>query len=154
MQHIHLETATKKEQYEELYQQIKLILKGETDSIARMSTICASIKEAFNFYWIGFYRVIQDELVVGPYIGTLGCLRIKRGKGVCGISLEKEKTIIVKNVDDFPGHIACSSVSKSEIVVPVFKDNKIIAVLDIDSEEYKTFDEIDAKGLEKIVTLV
>lgn len=154
MQHIVLTSADKKQQYEELYQQLEHILADEKDTIARMSTICAAIKEAFDFYWVGFYRVTENELVVGPYMGTLGCLRIKKGKGVCGTCWEKEKTIIVENVDEFPGHIACSSVSKSEIVVPVFKNNKIIAVLDIDSEEYSKFDEIDKAGLERIISLV
>jgi GAF domain-containing protein len=154
MEHIHITTVNKKEQYLEIFHQLKTILDGEKDIIARMATICGAIKEAFNFYWIGFYRVDGDELVVGPYIGTLACLRIKKGKGVCGTAWKNEQTIIVKNVDEFPGHIACSSESKSEIVVPVFKDNQIIAVLDIDSTEYNTFDEIDKEGLERIVTLV
>jgi GAF domain-containing protein len=154
MEHIHITTVNKKEQYLEIFHQLKTILDDEKDIIARMATICGAIKEAFNFYWIGFYRVDGDELVVGPYIGTLACLRIKKGKGVCGTAWKNEQTIIVKNVDEFPGHIACSSESKSEIVVPVFKDNQIIAVLDIDSTEYNTFDEIDKEGLERIVTLV
>lgn len=154
MQHIHLSSTNKKEQYLEVYNQLKTILDNEKDPIARMSTICSAIKEAFNFYWIGFYRVDKDELIVGPYIGTLACLRIKKGNGVCGTAWKNQQTIIVKNVDEFPGHIACSSVSKSEIVVPVFKNNEIIAVLDIDSDTYNTFDEIDKEGLEKIVTLV
>lgn len=154
MEHIHITTVNKKEQYLEIFHQLKTILDDEKDVIARMATICGAIKEAFNFYWIGFYRVDGDELVVGPYIGTLACLRIKKGKGVCGTAWKNEQTIIVKNVDEFPGHIACSSESKSEIVVPVFKDNQIIAVLDIDSTEYNTFDEIDKEGLERIVTLV
>lgn len=154
MEHIHITTVNKKEQYLEVYHQLRTILDGEKDIIARMATICGAIKEAFNFYWIGFYRVDGDELVVGPYIGTLACLRIKKGKGVCGTAWKNEQTIIVKNVDEFPGHIACSSESKSEIVVPVFKDNQIIAVLDIDSTEYNTFDEIDKEGLERIVTIV
>jgi len=154
MEHIHITAIDKKEQYLEVFHQLRTILDDEKDIIARMATICGAIKEAFNFYWIGFYRVDGDELVVGPYIGTLACLRIKKGKGVCGTAWKNEQTIIVKNVDEFPGHIACSSESKSEIVVPVFKDNQIIAVLDIDSTEYNTFDEIDKEGLERIVTLV
>lgn len=154
MQHIHIQSKEKQQQYDELYHQLVAILNGETDTIARMATICSAIYEAFHFYWIGFYRVVEDELVVGPYIGTLGCLRIKKNKGVCGTAWYQQRTIIVKNVDEFPGHIACSSESKSEIVVPVFKDNSVIAVLDIDSTEYATFDEVDKHGLEKIVTLV
>lgn len=154
MQHIHITATQKTQQYQELYNQLVNILEGEKDIVARMATICAAIKEAFNFYWIGFYRVNKDELVVGPYIGTLGCLRIKKGKGVCGKCWEKEETIVVANVNEFPGHIACSSVSKSEIVVPVFHNKKVIAVLDIDSEEYSKFDNEDKKGLEKIVELV
>ncbi|RME19066.1 MAG: GAF domain-containing protein [Bacteroidetes bacterium] len=155
MQHIHLTTTKKEDQYKELYQQLISILEGERDIIARMATICSAIKEAFDFYWIGFYRVDGDELVAGPYIGTLGCLRIKKGKGVCGTCWQNETTIVVKDVHQFPGHIACSSASKSEIVVPVFDKNKsIIAVLDIDSNEYAQFDEEDKTGLEKIVELV
>ncbi len=154
MQHILITTNDKKQQYEELYLQLIYLLEGEPDLIARMATTCAAIKEAFNFYWIGFYRVIENELVVGPYIGTLGCLRIKKGKGVCGICWQQQKTIIVKDVNEFPGHIACSNVSKSEIVVPVCQHNQLIAVLDIDSEEYAKFDEIDQQYLEQIVKLV
>jgi GAF domain-containing protein len=154
MEHITITTTSKKEQYEQLYTQLKYILENESDQIARMATVCAAIYEAFRFYWIGFYRVVDTELVVGPYIGTLGCLRIKKGKGVCGTCWEKGQTIIVPDVEQFPGHIACSSESKSEIVVPVFKNNSIIAVLDIDSTEYNTFDDQDKLGLEKIVELV
>lgn len=154
MQHIRLTKASKKEQYAELYNQLSYILKDESDPIARMSTIVAAIKEAFDFYWIGFYRIVQNELVVGPYIGTLGCLRIQKGKGVCGTAWAEQKTIIVPNVNEFPEHIACSSESKSEIVVPVFKNDQIIAVLDVDSSLYHQFDETDKKGLEKIVQLV
>lgn len=154
MQHIVISSQNKKEKYDELYQQLVHILHSEKDVIARMSTICSAIKEAFDFYWIGFYRVVDNELVVGPYIGTLGCLRIQKGKGVCGTAWKEEKTIIVKDVNNFEGHIACSSESKSEIVVPVFKENNIAAVLDIDHTEYATFDEIDQYGLEKIVTLI
>lgn len=160
MQHIYISkgtkfySPTKKEQYEELYQQLVHILDNEKDIIARMSTICAAIKEAFNFYWIGFYRVDGDELVVGPYIGTLGCLRIKKGRGVCGTAWENQKSIIVNDVNQFPGHIACSADSKSEIVIPVFKNNQVIAVLDIDSTEYNSFDEADEQGLKKIVELL
>lgn len=154
MQHIALTTISKKEQYAELYTQLSYILKDEPDLIARMSTICAAIKEAFDFYWIGFYRIVQNELLIGPYVGTLGCLRIQKGKGVCGTAWAEQKTIIVPNVDEFPGHIACSSESKSEIVVPVFKNHQMIAVLDIDSSLYNQFNEIDKEGLEKIVQLV
>ncbi len=155
MQHIPITTSTKSYQYKELYEQLTHILDHETDRIARMSTICSAIKEAFNFYWIGFYRVLNEkELVAGPYIGTLGCLRIQKGKGVCGAAWQLEKTIVVPDVKKFDGHIACSSASKSEIVVPVFKNNQIIAVLDIDSVYYNTFDEIDKEWLERIVELV
>ncbi len=155
MQHIHITSTTKSKQYKELYEQLIHILDNEPDVIARMSTICSAIKEAFNFYWIGFYRVLNEkELVAGPYIGTLGCLRIQKGKGVCGTAWKLKKTIIVPDVNKFEGHIACSSVSKSEIVVPVFKNNQIIAVLDIDSEYHNTFDEVDKEWLERIVKLV
>lgn len=155
MQHIHLTSSTKTEQYKELHEQLIHVLNNESDVIARMSTICSAIKEAFNFYWIGFYRVLNEkELVVGPYSGTLGCLRIQKGKGVCGTAWKLAHSIIVPDVNKFEGHIACSSASKSEIVVPVFKDNQIIAVLDIDSEYYNTFDEIDKEWLERIAELV
>lgn len=154
MKHIETSGISKEDRYSDLYIQLMHILGNEQDIIARMATICAAIKEVFDFYWVGFYRIKDNELVVGPYIGTLGCLRIKKGKGVCGYCWEIEKTVIVDDVDTFEGHIACSAASKSEIVVPVFADDKIIAVLDIDSEKKGAFDETDKTYLEKIVSLV
>lgn len=142
---------SKKELYENLLPQIKSLVEGESDLIANMANVSACLKDTFNFWWVGFYRVAGDELVLGPFQGPLACTRIKKGKGVCGTAWQEAKTIIVPNVDEFPGHIACSSLSKSEIVVPVFKDGKIMSVLDIDSEKTANFDETDKVFLEKLV---
>lgn len=142
---------SKKELYENLLPQIKSLVEGEPDLIANMANVSACLKDTFNFWWVGFYRVAGDELVLGPFQGPLACTRIKKGKGVCGTAWQEAKTIIVPNVDEFPGHIACSSLSKSEIVVPVFKDGKIMSVLDIDSEKTANFDETDKVFLEKLV---
>ena len=142
---------SKKELYENLLPQIKSLVEGESDLIANMANVSACLKDTFNFWWVGFYRVAGDELVLGPFQGPLACTRIKKGKGVCGTAWQEAKTIIVPNVDEFPGHIACSSLSKSEIVVPVFKDGKIMSVLDIDSEKNANFDETDKVFLEKLV---
>lgn len=145
---------SKKELYENLLPQIKSLIEGETDVIANMANISACLKETFNFWWVGFYRVVADELVLGPFQGPIACTRIKKGRGVCGTAWKEEQTVIVPDVDEFPGHIACSSLSKSEIVVPVFKENVVVAVLDIDSEKVANFDDIDKEYLEKIVTLL
>lgn len=142
---------SKKELYENLIPQIKSLVEGETDEIANMANISACLKDTFNFWWVGFYRVIADELVLGPFQGPLACTRIRKGKGVCGTAWQNAETVIVTDVDEFPGHIACSSLSRSEIVVPVFKNNEIIAVLDIDSEKLATFDATDKEYLEKLV---
>lgn len=142
------------EQYELLYEQVKALINKENDNIANMANIAAVIHETFKFWWTGFYRVINNELVLGPFQGPVACTRIAYGKGVCGTSWKEGKTIIVKNVHEFPGHIACSNESKSEIVVPIFKDNQVIAVLDIDSEHFATFDDIDKKWIEKISELI
>ena len=136
--------------YQLLYKQIACLIQDETDVIANMSNIVAAIHDTFNFWWTGFYRVVGDELVLGPFQGPVACTRIGFGKGVCGTSWKQQQTIVVENVHDFPGHIACSSASKSEIVVPVFKDDKVCAVLDIDSEYLATFDDVDKEWLEKI----
>ena len=142
---------SKKELYENLLPQIKSLVEGENDIIANMANVAACLKDTFNFWWAGFYRVIGDELVLGPFQGPLACTRIRKGKGVCGTAWQRAETVIVPDVDEFPGHIACSSLTKSEIVVPVFKDGKIIAVLDIDSERTANFDDVDKEFLEKLV---
>ncbi len=154
MKHIVITSTDKTGKYKELYTQLSLILENEKDLITRMSSICSAIKEVFDFYWIGFYRVSNNELAVGPYIGTLACLRIAHGKGVCGTAWQQQKTLIVPDVNLFPGHIACSSDSKSEIVIPIWNNNKIIAVLDIDSEYLSAFDTTDQHYLEQIATLL
>lgn len=140
--------------YEELYRQAEAVLKGEDDIIANMANLAAMIHHTFSFWWTGFYRVEGDELVLGPFQGPIACTRIPYGKGVCGSSWKQSETIVVPDVDEFPGHIACSSQSRSEIVVPVFKERKIIAVLDIDSDKLCTFDQKDKIWLEKIVELL
>ena len=142
---------SKEEKYQELVANVKAISEGETDMIAIMSNIAAEIHQTMKFWWTGFYRVKDGELILGPFQGPIACMHIAYGRGVCGTAWKKEKTIIVPDVEQFPGHIACSSQSRSEIVVPVFdKDSKVIAVLDIDSEHLSTFDETDQKYLEEI----
>ena len=143
----------KTEKYQHLYEQIKALLNKEKDEIANMANVAALIHETFNFWWTGFYRVIDNELVLGPFQGPVACTRIAYGRGVCGTAWKESQTIVVKDVHEFPGHIACSSASQSEIVVPIFKENQVIAVLDIDSEKLATFDEIDKEWLEKTVSL-
>ena len=140
--------------YELLYEQVEALINKENDDIANMANVAAVIHEAFNFWWTGFYRVIDKELVLGPFQGPVACTRIAYGRGVCGTAWKEEETIIVEDVHQFPGHIACSSASKSEIVVPIFKDNQVVAVLDIDSEKLATFDNVDKEWLEKIVNLI
>jgi L-methionine (R)-S-oxide reductase len=147
-------TGTKEEQYEQLIPQIRGILEGETDLIANLANVAAILKEQFNWWWIGFYLVKEGELVLGPFQGPLACTRIRKGKGVCGSSWEKAATLIVPDVDQFPGHIACSSLSKSEIVVPVIRNGEVVAVLDADSEHYAHYDETDQKFLEEIVAMI
>lgn len=142
------------EKYDMLYEQVKALINKENDTIANMANIAAIIHEVFHFWWTGFYRVIDNELVLGPFQGPVACTRIAYGRGVCGTSWKEKKTIIVEDVHQFPGHIACSSASKSEIVTPIFKDNQIVAVLDIDSENLATFDNIDKEWLEKICEMI
>ena len=142
------------EKYKLLYEQVKALISKENDIIANMANIAAIIHEAFNFWWTGFYRVIDKELVLGPFQGPVACTRIAYGRGVCGTAWREEETIVVEDVHQFPGHIVCSSASKSEIVVPIFKDNQVVAVLDIDSEKLATFDNIDKEWLEKLVELL
>ena len=144
----------KEDKYRLLYSQIKSVTECEDDLIANMANAAAMIHETFGFWWTGFYRVIGNELVLGPFQGPLACSRIPFGKGVCGTAWKNAETVIVPDVDAFPGHIACSSASKSEIVVPVWRNNEIVAVLDIDSENLATFDDIDRIWLEKIVASI
>ena len=146
--------GTKEEQYISLIPQIEALMYGETDQIANLSNICAALKEQFNWFWVGFYLVKNDELVLGPFQGPVACTRIKKGKGVCGASWAQQETIIVPDVDSFPGHIACASASKSEIVLPIFQGNTIIGVLDVDSEYLSHFDDIDFVYLNKIIRLL
>lgn len=143
----------KVELYEQTYKVVQSLLSNETDEIANMANVSAVIKDTFHFWWVGFYRVSGNELILGPFQGPLACTRIKKGKGVCGTSWAQESTIVVPDVEEFPGHIACSSESKSEIVIPVWKNNAVSAVLDIDSEFLSTFDETDKVWLEKICAL-
>ena len=141
----------KEEQYKLLVSQIAALIEGEKDMIAVMSNVAAAIHQTMGFWWTGFYRVVDGELVLGPFQGPVACMHIPYGKGVCGTAWQREETVIVPDVEQFPGHIACSSASKSEIVVPVFGvDGKVTAVLDIDSDELATFDETDRKYLEEI----
>lgn len=143
----------KEEKYAELLPQIESILSTETDAIANMANVAAVIHETFGFWWTGFYRVIDGMLVLGPFQGPLACTRIRKGKGVCGTAWAEARTQVVPDVHQFPGHIACSSASNSEIVVPIFRDTEVVGVLDIDSKEYGTFDETDRIWLEKIASL-
>jgi GAF domain-containing protein len=151
---LNIQTGTKQEQYEALIPQIAGLLQGETNLIANLANISAALKEQFNWWWVGFYWIHDDELVLGPFQGPVACTRIKKGRGVCGSAWEKGATIIVDDVEKFPGHIACSSASKSEIVVPVFDKGNIVGVLDVDSAHLSDFDEIDQLYLEKIVGLI
>lgn len=144
----------KEEKYELLLKQIAAVTATEGDTIANMANIAAMIHHTFNFWWTGFYRVVENELVLGPFQGPLACSRIAFGQGVCGTAWKEQTTQIVPDVEQFPGHIACSSLSRSEIVVPVWSGDKITAVLDIDSEHLATFDTIDKEWLEKIVRLL
>src|SRR6187397_2046167 len=146
--------GTKEEQYESLLPQIKALLEGEPDLIANLANITGALKEQFNWLWVGFYLVKNDELVLGPFQGPVACTRIKKGKGVCGTSWVTAQTLIVPDVEKFPGHIACSSLSKSEIVVPVIRNNKVMGVLDVDSEFPGHFDDTDKKYLEQIVASI
>jgi L-methionine (R)-S-oxide reductase len=147
-------SGTRAEQYKNLYPQVKSLLAGESDKYANLANVAAAIHDIFGFFWVGFYLVKGDEMVLGPFQGPVACTRIPFHKGVCGRAYSDRKTIIVPNVDEFPGHIACSSASKSEIVVPLIFDNKVIMVLDVDSDCLNNFTEVDQKGLEKLMSLI
>ena len=149
-----IQGETKQERYEALLPQIKAVVEDEPDLIANMANVAAMLHETFGFWWTGFYRVEGAELVLGPFQGPMACTRIRKGRGVCGTAWLKEATQVVPDVDKFPGHIACSSASRSEIVVPIFHEGKVIAVLDIDSERLNTFDETDRQNLEQIVKML
>lgn len=146
--------GSKKEQYQSITSQIEALISGETDLTANLGNVCAALKEQFNWFWVGFYLVKNEELVLNAFQGPVACTRIKKGKGVCGTAWQKAQTVIVDNVDEFEGHIACSSLSKSEIVIPVFSNNKVIGVLDVDSKQFNCFDKDDQQGLEKILELI
>lgn len=146
--------GNKNDRYSVLYSQIRSLLDSESDLIANMANVSSMIHQTFGFWWTGFYIVKDGQLVLGPFQGPLACTRINYGKGVCGTSWERKETVIVPDVELFPGHIACSSLSRSEIVVPLFRGEDVYAVLDIDSKELSTFDETDKEWLEKITSLL
>lgn len=151
---LHIAQGGKEEKYALLHKQIAAVTEGESDTIANMANVAAMIHHTFGFWWTGFYRVIDEQLVLGPFQGPLACSRIAYGRGVCGTAWKEQRTQVVPDVEQFPGHIACSSASKSEIVVPLFKGGEVVAVLDIDSEHLSTFDDTDRLWLEKIVEML
>src|SRR5688500_17981671 len=153
-QNINFVIMNKQEAYIEAVKEIKGIIEGEPDLIANLSNTVAILKEKFNFWWIGFYMVKNEQLVLGPFQGPVACTRIAKGKGVCGVSWQQKQTIVVPDVHQFPGHIACSAASNSEIVVPVLKNNEVTMVLDVDSEHYDHFNEVDKEYLEEISVLM
>ena len=146
--------GTKEEKYQSVIPQIKALIEGEPDLVANLANIVAALMEQFGWLWIGFYLVKENQLVLAPFQGPVACTRIRKGRGVCGTSWEKAQTIIVPDVEKFPGHIACSSKSRSEIVVPVIRNNKVMGVLDVDSDQLAAFDESDKRFLEEIVNLI
>ena len=150
-EHFEIAAGGKAEKYALLLKQVEAVVDGESDMIANMANVAAMIHETFGFWWTGLYRVVADELVLGPFQGPLACSRIKRGRGVCGTAWAEAQTQVVPDVDRFPGHIACSSASRSEIVVPMLVGGEVTAVLDIDSSRLNTFDEVDRLWLERIV---
>ena len=152
-EHLEIIAGTKAEKYETLFPQIKAVIESESDQIANMANVASMLHETFGFWWTGFYRVIDGQLVLGPFQGPMACTRIRKGRGVCGTAWQEDRTQLVPDVDLFPGHIACSSASRSEVVVPMHRDGEVIGVLDIDSAELNTFDQTDALWLERIVAL-
>ena len=147
-------TGTKEAQYQALLPQISALIYGEKDLIANLANVGAALKEQFGWLWVGFYLVKEDELVLGPFQGPVACTRIQKGRGVCGKAWADAVTLIVDDVEKFPGHIACSSLSKSEIVIPIIRENKVVAVLDVDSESLQHFDTTDKKYLEEIIAAI
>jgi len=149
------QTLDKESKYKNLLPQIKSLIEGEENLIANLANICAALKQTFNFFWVGFYLVNNNELILGPFQGSIACTRIPFGKGVCGTAWKEQKTILVEDVEKFPGHIACSSLSRSEIVIPVFNKNNVVTmVLDIDSDKLSDFDSIDQKYLEQLALII
>ncbi|MEI6948263.1 GAF domain-containing protein [Paraflavisolibacter sp. H34] len=147
-------TGTKEEQYQALWPQVKALVEGEPDLVANLANIAAALKEQFGWLWVGFYLVKGEELVLGPFQGPVACTRIKKGRGVCGTSWARAQTLVVEDVEKFPGHIACSSLSRSEIVIPLFRNGEVMGVLDVDSAEWGRFDATDEKYLQQIAGLV
>jgi len=147
-------TGSKAEQYTSLIPQIKGLLEGETDLVANLANVTGALKEQFGWFWVGFYLVKDDQLVLGPFQGPVACTRIRKGKGVCGSSWAEARTLVVPDVEKFPGHIACSSLSRSEIVVPIIRNGEVLGVLDVDSSELDEFDIIDQQYLEQIISLI
>ena len=148
------ESTNKQERYESLLPQIEALSAGETDMVANLSNIAAALRFGMGFFWVGFYLVKEDQLVLGPFQGPIACTRINKGKGVCGTSWAEARTVLVPDVDAFPGHIACSSGSKSEIVLPAFKDGEVALILDVDSDTLNDFDEVDQGNLEKLMRMI
>ncbi len=146
--------ATKTDRYEALLPQIDALIGGERDLTANLANIAAALKYGMGFFWVGFYMVKEDQLVLGPFQGPIACTRINLGKGVCGTSWKESKAIIVPDVEEFPGHIACSSDSKSEIVVPLFSEGRVVGVLDVDSDRLNEFDEVDKRYLEQLIKMI
>ena len=152
---LHITKTNKTERYQELLPQLKALLQGESDQVACMANTCAALRETFQFFWVGFYIVRDFELVLGPFQGPIACTRIAKGRGVCGAAWEQKQILVVPDVDAFPGHIACSSLSRSEIVVPLFNSSgDVVGVLDVDSDRLADFDEVDAKYLNEVVKLI
>ena len=147
-------SATKEEQYQSIIPQIRALIDGEPDLTANLGNVCAALKEQFKFFWVGFYMRKADTLVLGPFQGPVACTRIAKGRGVCGSAWEQQKTLIVPDVEAFPGHIACSSLSRSEIVLPIVRNGEVVGVLDVDSEELAQFDELDSLYLQQIIDLI
>lgn len=148
------QSQNKEEQYQSLIPQIASLLQGETDLVANLANICAALKEQFKWFWVGFYLVKDDELVLAPFQGPVACTRIAKGRGVCGAAWAKAETLIVPDVEEFPGHIACSSLSRSEIVVPLFNNHEVVGVLDVDGSELNEFDDTDELYLTQIIKLI
>lgn len=151
---LRIATGSKADQYTSLLPQIKGLLEGETDLVANLANVAGALKEQFGWFWVGFYLVKQDELVLGPFQGPVACTRIRKGKGVCGSSWAEARTLIVPDVEKFPGHIACSSLSRSEIVIPIIRNGEVVGVLDVDSSKLDEFDTTDQQYLEQIIALI
>lgn len=151
---VYSKDATKEILYAELLPQLRSLIQGEPDLIANLANVAAALKEVFGFFWVGFYLVKDDELVLGPFQGPIACTRIASGRGVCGTAWKEGKTLIVPDVEAFPGHIACSSLSKSEIVVPLWFEGRVVGVLDVDSDRLNAFDETDARNLEEVCKMI